>query len=262
MAEPAQDLELAEQTELFDLSRLPVRNDLVEMVKKRSFLPAVPPSKKLFKHTGKIIIRRLLNDEELCEGICTAILARVSARLIGMRFAISPKSVVSIREAMEDRGELAPVRTRILRALDQVTEVGLETVLDGLLAGQIPAGSAWIPALASIDKREQMSVGLVPGTERTRASVTTEQVLAEHALAMSGLKPSDSQSPAQHGQPAGNQAKQAMPGHAATVPATAEATLDVVATTPARTARDGGGGVAIQPPPAQARGDGPGNSAP
>lgn len=255
--------------ELFDLSMLPDRSDLVEMVKERSFLSS-DEEKKRFRHTGKIVIRRLLNDEELCVGICTAIVCNVSARLIGMRYHISPKSVVSIRRAMEDRGELAAVRTRITRLVDEVTEVGLETVLDGLLAGQIPAGSAWIPALATLDKREQLSVGIVPGTDRTRASVTVEQVLAEHAAARLALGASDSESGAQAAQRAALQAPSSLPSLPATVPATANATLDLApaATTPAPRpatsagAREPGGGIASAPPPLDARGVTPENFTP
>jgi hypothetical protein len=177
----AQSVELAQPQELFDESMLPDRSDLVEMVKGRSFLREMAPDRARF--SGKIVIRQMLNDEELCEAVCTAILAGLSARLIGKRFGLSPRSVANIRDAMADRGELAPVRTRIQRKLDRVTELGLECVEDGLLRGEIHPGQAWIPVLATVDKREQLAVGMVPGTERTVAGVTLEQVLAEHAAA-------------------------------------------------------------------------------
>lgn len=265
MGDAAEELSIAEPQELFDLSMLPCRDDLVKMVKERSFLPS-EAEKKRFRHTGKILIKKMLNDVELCESICAAILTKASARLIGLRFQISPHSVVVIRQAMEERGELAAVRTRLTRLVDEVTELGLETVRDGLLAGQIPAGSAWIPALATLDKREQLSVGLVPGADRTRASVTVEQVLAEHALARAALTPSDSQSPALPAQVTDTQAPVSPQTGPATGPATAPVTLDLPKplepALPVAAARTGAGGVASAPARTAPQGNTPENFTP
>jgi hypothetical protein len=257
MGEPAHEMELAQPQELFDEKMLPVRNDLVDMVRARTFLHAGKP-----KHTGKIVIREMLNDEELCEAVCTAILAGLSARLVGKRFQLSPKSVANIRDAMEERGELAPVRTRIQRKLDRVTELGLECIEDGLLNGEIPAGSAWIPTLASIDKREQLAVGIVPGTGRTEAAVTVEQVLAEHALAQAAL---DRKSDAHRTQPPQPQACTPAGTPLDTGLDTAALTLDLAPDAPAgSTARRPGPGAGVgSGPPARAhRGEGPENSNP
>lgn len=254
MAEPAHEMEVAQPLELFDEGMLPVRDDLVAMVRARTFLQAGKP-----KHTGKIVIRAMLNDEELCEAVCTAILAGLSARLVGKRFGLSPKSVANIRDAMEERGELAPVRTRIQRKLDRVTELGLECIEDGLLNGQIPAGSAWIPTLASIDKREQLAVGIVPGTGRTEAAVTVEQVLAEHALAQAAL---DRKSDATRTQPPQPQAGQQSGAPLDTRLDTAALTLDLPPTPPAAarsTARRPGAGVAPAAATRADRGEGPEN---
>lgn len=268
MGEPAEHLEVAQPMELFDEAMLPVRNDLEEMVRARSFVSGAKPT----KHTGKIVIRQMLNDEELCEAICTALLAGLAARLVGKRFGLSPKSVANIRDAMADRGELAPVRTRIQRKLDRVTELGLERIEEGLTTGEIPAGSVWIPTLATLDKREQMSAGMVVGTERTRASVTVEQVLAEHALAKQLAGASASQAGALAAQLAEAQAADQLHALPATGPATGSVTLDLptepVATTPAAVpgapaaAPDGGGGVASAPPAHDARGVSPRNFTP
>lgn len=269
---PAQDVEIAQPLELFDERLLPLREDLVERVRARSFLPVSPDPAKRTRHTGKIVIRQMLDDEELCEAICTALLAGLSARLVGRRFSLSPKSVANIRDAMEERGELAPVRTRIQRKLDRVTELGLECVEDALLAGAINPGQAWIPALATFDKREQASAGLVPGTDRTRASVTLEQVLAEHALArakLSALASGATDTTAQtiDCQPAG-----ALPAPPAPAPAPGQGPVDQPPAATAATpdgpadghahARDRAGGAANPAGAAPPRGDGPENFPP
>jgi hypothetical protein len=256
MGEPAEELAVALPMELFDESMLPVRDDLVAMIGERSFLPSrVQPR-------GRTLIKRMLNDEELCEGICLALLSGLSVRLIGKRFGLSPKSVAAARDLMEERGELAPVRTRIQRRLDRVTELGLECVEDGLLNGEIHPGQAWIPALASVDKREQLSVGLVPGTERTRASVTVEQVRAEFALAAALLESSDSGSLANGKQAIDSQARDLPPAEPATGPATGTAS-PAAPSSPSRSAvPDGGGGVGSAPGGPRGRGDGAANFTP
>src|SRR6266536_5910712 len=148
MAEEA--MELVQPMELFDESMLPVREDLVQAVRHRSFLPEQAGPKKVFTHSGRLVIKRLMNDDELCEAICTALYLGLSARLVGKRFGISPKSVANIREAMTNRGALASVRLRIQAKLDRVIELGLEYWEEGILTGTIPPGSNSIPVLAAI----------------------------------------------------------------------------------------------------------------
>lgn len=154
--------EVAQPMELFDEASLPVREDLVEMVQARSFLPEKRPDTARF--SGKITIRRMMSNEELCTQVCTCIAVGLSPRLIGKRFSMSPRSVVRIREAMEDRGELAAVGKRIRAQLDRFIELGLERMVDGVLDGEIHPGQLPIAVLAAIDKKGQLDAGVVPGT--------------------------------------------------------------------------------------------------
>lgn len=156
------DVAIAQPLELFDEGSLPVREDLVEMVRARSFLPEKRPDSARF--SGKITIRRMLSDEELCEQVCTCIAVGLSPRLIGKRFQMSPRSVVRIREAMEERGELASIGKRIRAQLDRFIELGLERMIDGVLDGEIHPGQLPIAVLAAIDKKGQLDAGVVPGT--------------------------------------------------------------------------------------------------
>ena len=168
------------EMELFDESMLPVREDLVEMVCARSFLPDVAKRPDRFRFSGKLVIKRMLSNEELCVQVCTAVYLGLSARLIGKRFGMSPRSVANIREAMTNRGELAPIRSRIQAKLDRVIELGLEYWEEGILTGAIPPGSNSIPVLAAIDKKGQLEAGVVVGTGRTEVEISADQVRAEY----------------------------------------------------------------------------------
>lgn len=171
-------VEVALPRELFCESMLPVREDLVLMVRERSFLPKKPPV-----HTGKIVIRQMMNDVETCEAICAALLMGMSARLIGKRYGLSPRSVANIRDAMQERGELAPVRIRIQAKLDRVIELGLERWEEGILDGTIHPGQLPIPTLAAIDKKGQLEAGVVPGTEITVGDAAEANIRAAWAAA-------------------------------------------------------------------------------
>lgn len=198
MAEEA--MELAQPQDLFCESMLPVRPDLELMVRERSFLPEKRPDSARF--SGKIVIRKLMNDVELCEAICAALLMGLSARIIGKRFTLSPRSVVNIRQAMADRGELAPVRLRIQAKLDRVIELGLERWEEGILDGSIHPGQIPIPTLAAIDKKGQLEAGVVPGTDVTEGEAQEAKIRAAWlALELARAAASDPQSTAAEAHP-------------------------------------------------------------
>ena len=167
-----------EQMELLDESMLPVRPDVEELVRQRSFLGG----KKLLSHSGKIVLRRVLACEELAEGVCTALLMGLSVRLIAKRFGMSTRSVINIRQAMTDRGELAPLRQRIAQKLDRVIELGLERWEEGIVSGEIHPGQLPIPTLAALDKKAAMDSGLVGDTGRSEAEILLAQVKAVQGL--------------------------------------------------------------------------------
>lgn len=167
------------QPELPALTRVEERPDVVAMVEARSFVGQKPP--RVFTRTGKILLKELRSDEEYCVALCFALRLGMSARLVASRFRISRASLAAVRHAMTERGELAPVRTRVDRLLDDMVEEGMEHVLDGIRTGKIHPGQLSIPVLAAYDKKAQRDAGIVVGTQRTVAAVTTEQLLAELA---------------------------------------------------------------------------------
>jgi hypothetical protein len=176
-----------EQPWLMSSDLFPERPDVVQLIRSRSFVGEKPPA-KVFKHTGKIVVKRLKADPETCEALCWAIKVGLSAREVARRFGISPKSVVQIREAMDERGELAPIGQRIDRRLNQFVELGYEVIIEGAAVGVIHPGQLPIPVLAADDKRRQRDAGMVVGTERTQASVTAEQIILEVALARRAIE--------------------------------------------------------------------------
>jgi hypothetical protein len=180
-----------------DESALQVRPDIEQLVKTRSFLER----KKVFTHSGKIVIKRVMSDEDLAEGICSALLLGLSVRLIAKRFCLSTRSVINIRQAMTDRGELAPVRIRLQAKLDQVIELGLERWMEGILDGTIHPGQLPIATLAALDKKGQMDAGLVAGTDRTEAEVLLAQVRAAQELVREMRQAPDSPSADADAQP-------------------------------------------------------------
>ena len=174
--------EIATQLDLVDLSALPERQDLVELVKVRPLALGDGVKRKVFGHNGRLLLKKLRDNEELATAICLSLRAGMHARLVARRYGISPRSIVAIREAMTEKGDLAPVRVRCDRLLDQFVEVTFERVIEGTLNGEIHPGQLSIAALAGADKKAQRDAGLVQGTERTAAEVTVETVRAQFAL--------------------------------------------------------------------------------
>jgi DNA-binding Lrp family transcriptional regulator len=180
-------LPLEEQPWLMSSDHFPERPDIVQMVRCRSFIADKPPA-KVFRHSGKILFKRLRADPETCEALCWAIKLGMSAREVARRFGMSPNSVVQIREAMDERGELEAIGRRIDRRLNQFVELGYEVIIEGAATGAIHPGQLPIPVLAADDKRRQRDAGMVVGTERTQAAVTMEQVMLAAALARRAIE--------------------------------------------------------------------------
>lgn len=262
---PVTAVVVAQPLELFDEASLPVREDLVEMVHARSFLPEKRPDSARF--SGKITIRRMMSNEELCEQVCTCIAVGLSPRLIGKRFSMSPRSVVRIREAMEDRGELAPVGKRIRAQLDRFIELGLERMVDGVLDGEIHPGQLPIAVLAAIDKKGQLDAGVVPGTSVLVGEAEGAQIKAYfEALRQAKAAATESQSivPSAQGVELQVQASDVTPldtpldtlSHSAqgleAVALVTGAPLAEPALAPAQAREEAGGGIDSAPPAAQA----------
>src|SRR2546423_5400096 len=98
---------------------------LVELTRRKSFV-----------HTGAFVSR----EEELCRAICTDLLSGVSRRLIAERYNVSRNTVNAIREVMDKRGELEPLKKEIARRLDRCVIYSLENLEEALSDGDITAG--------------------------------------------------------------------------------------------------------------------------
>lgn len=145
---------------------LPERPDVVAVVSSPHF--SIPKEPKLFRHTGKNLIKRLKAAPDLALQICWALRSGASARAVAIRFSVSPNSVVAVRESLRERGELEAVAKRVDSILDRFIELASERIEEGILMNEVHPGQLPIPLMAAIDKRSQRDAGMVLGTERTQ----------------------------------------------------------------------------------------------
>lgn len=175
--------EQAEQPE-FDAAffrGLPERDDVVNLVKSRHFL--LPERVKVFRHTGRNLVKRLKGAPELAVQICWSLRSGMSARACAIRYSISPNSVTAVRDALRERGELEAVAKRVDSILDRFIELSSERIEEGILMGEVHPGQLPIPLMAAIDKRSQRDAGMVLGTERTQGDALLENLNAAWELA-------------------------------------------------------------------------------
>ncbi len=160
---------------------LPERQDVVDLVKSRGFL--LPERVKVFRHTGRNLIKRLKTAPDLAVQICWCLRSGMSARACAIRFSISPNSVTAIRDALRERGELEAVAKRVDSILDRFIELSSERIEEGILMGEVHPGQLPIPLMAAIDKRSQRDAGMVLGTERTQGDALLENLQAAWEIA-------------------------------------------------------------------------------
>jgi hypothetical protein len=123
-----------EQRDLFPELELPI----VEAAKTKSFV-----------HTGAFISR----DEVLCREICMDLIAGISRRAIALRFGVSRNTVNAIREIMEARGELEPLKREVARRLDRCVIFGLENLEHALATDGLPASQLSVACGILLDKK-------------------------------------------------------------------------------------------------------------
>jgi hypothetical protein len=160
---------------------LPERQDVVDIVKSRNFL--LPERVKVFRHTGRNLIKRLKCAPDLAVQVCWCLRSGMSARACAIRFSMSPNSITAIRDALRDRGELEAVAKRVDSILDRFIELASERIEEGILMGEVHPGQLPIPLMAAIDKRSQRDAGMVLGTERTQGDALLENLQAAWELA-------------------------------------------------------------------------------
>lgn len=143
---------------------LPLRTDLVALVKDKSFVC-----------TGKILGK----DLELCRAVCRDLIAGLSGRKVARKYNISRNSILAIEHVLRERGELEPLTKTVISQLDNCIYLGLERIQEGIAEDQINAGQLPIPVAAMIDKRAQLAAGIIPGTQRTEKEITAESLRLE-----------------------------------------------------------------------------------
>lgn len=162
---------------------LPERPDVVDLVRAGDFLLPSKADGKQFKHTGKIIIKRLKSAPELAMSICWSLRSGMSARAVALAHRISPNSVATIAEALRERGELEAVSKRVDSILDRFIWLASERIEEGILLGEVHPGQLPIPLMAAIDKRSQRDAGMVLGTGITQGEAALAEIEARWAAA-------------------------------------------------------------------------------
>lgn len=129
---------------------------------------------KRFIHTGAFVSR----NEELCRAVCTDLLNGVGRRVIAKRYGISRNTVNAIREVMESRGELEPLKKEIARRLDRCVIYSLENLEEALSEGEIAAGSLPIATAVLLDKKAALEGAPTARIEHITRKISHEDLNA------------------------------------------------------------------------------------
>lgn len=126
---------------------------------------------KSFVHTAAFISR----DEELCRAICTDLLNGMSRRCVAGRYGVSRNTVNAIREVMDARGELEPLKKEIALRLNRCVIYSLENLEAALASDEISAGQLPVAAAILLDKKAALD-----GTPTARIEHITTVRKANH----------------------------------------------------------------------------------
>lgn len=146
---------------LFDENSLPVRADVVAAV-----------SSGRYKHTGD----RLLDNEKLALRMVELLTCGWGVKRIAREMSVSPHSVRAARNALVQRGELAPYKERVLAAFEDIVESGAIRLRDAMEEGLIPANQIAFNLGIIFDKRalamgEPTSIGAAVQVAKEELSV-------------------------------------------------------------------------------------------
>ena len=151
-------------------------------------LPLVEAAKrKAFVHTGAFVSR----DEQLCRDICTDLIAGISRRAIALRFAVSRNTVNAIREIMESRGELEPLKREVAKRLDRCVIFGLENLEHTLATNGLPASQLSVAVGILLDKKAAIEGQPTARIEHITSRKITHEDLNAWIEAMPSAKPAE-----------------------------------------------------------------------
>jgi hypothetical protein len=123
---------------LFDDLQMPVRPDVVELVKQG-------------RHVCTGV--RLLENDKLCLRMVELLMSNWGLKRIARALHVSKHSVRAARDALVARGEIDPLKARVVAVFEDIVEIGAENYLEALEENRVPA--AQIPVAVGIfqDKR-------------------------------------------------------------------------------------------------------------
>lgn len=137
-ASPAAGASVGKQGLLLDVEGQPLRHDLVELVRSGRH-----------KHTGQ----RLLGNEHECQRLVELLQAKWGLKRIARALGVSKWSVRAARQALVERGEMAPWKERVVAMMEDFAEAGLARMVDGVEDGTMPVGQIPVPVGIVLDKR-------------------------------------------------------------------------------------------------------------
>jgi hypothetical protein len=150
---------------LFDLDALPIREDVVEIVRTERY-----------RNTGA----RLLDNEELTQRVVNRLCLRHGVERIARDEHISPHSIRAARDVLVAQGKMAGFQRRFIQRSEEILEAGLEAFYAGILSGDVGPGQLPVGLGIVFDKR-QLALG-----EPTSISATDRGVKPE-ALSVQAL---------------------------------------------------------------------------
>lgn len=151
---------------LFDYDLLPVRDDMVEIVRTGRYV-----------HTGA----RLLDNEERTQLVVNRLCLRHGVERIARDLGISPNSIRKMRAVLVAQGKMDGFVKRFTAKVEDTLEAGLEAFYNGILSGEVHPGQLPVGLGILWDKRA-LALG-----EPTAISVGATAQLRPEALSVKTL---------------------------------------------------------------------------
>jgi hypothetical protein len=123
---------------LFDYDLLPVRDDMVEIVRTGRYV-----------HTGA----RLLDNEERTQLVVNRLCLRHGVERIARDMGISPNSIRKMRACLVAQGKMDGFVKRFTSKVEDTLEAGLEAFYQGILSGEVHPGQLPVGLGILFDKR-------------------------------------------------------------------------------------------------------------
>lgn len=155
---------------LFLPSQLPLRPDLLEIVKEKRFV-----------HTA----RNLTKDEEICRLIVQDLSLGMSRRRVALKYSISRNTIHAMMEELQRTGTLEPLRKETSRLLGKAIIHGLEEWTEAVEEGRIHPSQIPVPVGIFLTQKALIDGDPTSRIEETRRTeLTVDQVRA----AFEGMK--------------------------------------------------------------------------